>query len=67
MKKITRQEGEMPVSDEIERELRIQRDMYKRDWHSRRYDYYCGDWRHDWHEERKVNEAIRAKIQIKAT
>ena len=67
MKQIAQQEREMPVFDEIERKLGIQRDVFKRECRNRRYDYYCGDWRHDWHEERKVNDAIRAKIQIKAT
>jgi len=57
MKEITQQEREQSVFDEIKRELRIQPDMYKRHWRNRRYDYYCGDWRHDWHEERKIEEA----------
>jgi len=66
MKEIAQQEREMPVFDEIERKLGIQRDMFKREWRNRRYDYYCGDWRYDWHEERKVNGATHTKIQIKA-
>jgi ribosomal protein L39E len=66
MKEIAQQEREIPVFDEIERKLGIQRDMFKREWRNCRYDYYWGDWRYDWHEERKVNQATHAKIQIKA-
>ena len=51
MEEVTQQEKEMPLLDEIERELRIQRDMYKSHWLNRRYDYYCGDWRYDWHKK----------------
>jgi len=66
MREIAQQEREMTVFNEIERKLGIQRDMFKREWCNRRYDYYCGDWRYDWHEERKVNEAKHPKIQMKA-
>jgi hypothetical protein len=48
------QEKEMPVLEEMERELRIQPNTYKRQWRSHRYEYYCGDWRYNWHEERKI-------------
>jgi hypothetical protein len=54
MNKIMPQEKERPVLDEIERELRIQSNMSNTHWRSHRYDYYCGDWRHTWHEGRQI-------------
>ena len=63
MKAIARQKRKMTVFNEIERKLGTQRDMFKREWSNRRYDYYCGDWRNDWHEERKVNEANTPKFR----
>ena len=57
MKEITQQKRDVLVVDEIELERRIQVDVDKRDWRNRRYDYYCGDWRYDCHEEQKIEEA----------
>jgi hypothetical protein len=54
MKGIMQREKEMPVFAEIERGLQMQPNTYERRWRSHRYIYYCGDWRYDWHEERKV-------------
>jgi len=64
MKEITQQKKEMPVFDESQRELRIQPNMDKRHWYSRRYDYYCGDWRYDWHEDRKIEHGNGGAIMI---
>ena len=57
MKQVMQQERETVVIDELELIRQIQVDMDKRHFRNRRYDYYCGDWRYDWHEEQKTGQA----------
>ena len=62
MRAIIQQEKEMPVADEIAQERQIEPDMINMHWRNRRYDYYCGGWRYDWHK--KVPDAQAAIPQV---
>ena len=55
----------MPMFDQIEPELRIETEMYKRHWYNRRYEYYCGEWRYDWHGERKTGEVGKILVRYR--
>jgi hypothetical protein len=59
MREIMQQEKEMPVADEIAQARQIQPDMNNMHWRNHRYDYYCGDWRYDWHNKVLAFDEIR--------
>jgi len=59
------QERDMSIATPMERELRVQPDIDNMRWRNRRYDYFCGDWRYDWHKEHKevlVFDEIRQRL-----
>lgn len=54
MKGLMQQEKGIPILEEIDRGLLTQPNAYNPQWQNHRYEYYCGDWRCEWHKGRDV-------------